>query len=137
MIIGIGSDIVNIKRIERIFIKYNNRFIDRILNIKEKEVFCSLSLKRQINFLAKRYAAKEAISKALGTGIGEFLQFKNIIISNNSLGKPTVSVYSPNIPNINNYKIDISISDDYPTAIAFAIVSQSYINLVKTNLSEI
>lgn len=132
MIIGIGTDIVQIPRIERILSLYGQRFIDRILSKKEIQKLTSLSKDRYGYFLAKRFAAKEAVSKALGVGIGRNLRFKDISVLNDDLGKPFVWICCPEKPNkfgqnlghnLGQIKIHLSISDDYPTSVAFAIVT--------------
>lgn len=89
MIIGIGLDIAEINRIE---IAYNrkNTFSARVLTEEEHKIFSSLKGKRQMEFLAGRYAAKEAYSKAMGTGIGK-LGFKDIEILPDQSGKPVVT----------------------------------------------
>ncbi|OZG31570.1 holo-ACP synthase [Rickettsia endosymbiont of Culicoides newsteadi] len=128
MILGIGTDIVQIPRIERILNLYGQRFIDKILSKKEVQKLSSLSKDQHGCFLARRFAAKEAISKALGVGIGRNLQFKNISVLNDDLGKPFVSIYhhenqSKFGQNSGQIKIHLSISDDYPTSVAFAIAT--------------
>ena len=121
MIIGIGTDIVQINRIEKIMQKFPKEFISRILTSSEISKYDNLDDKLKINFLAKRYAAKEAIAKAFGVGIGGELSFQDIEIENASNGKPNAFIHSE----IGNHKkIDISISDDYPIAVAFAVISQ-------------
>ncbi|WP_341756956.1 MULTISPECIES: holo-ACP synthase [unclassified Candidatus Tisiphia] len=128
MIISIGTDIVQIPRIERILNLYGQCFIDRILSKKEVQKLTSISKDQHGCFLAKRFAAKEAVSKALGVGIGRNLQFKDISILNDDLGKPFVlGCYPENLNkfgrNLEQVKVHLSISDDYPIAIAFVIVT--------------
>lgn len=121
MIIGIGTDIVQIQRIEKLLEKYNDMFLERTLTNQEIEKYYSLDKKLRLNFLAKRYAAKEAIAKAFGTGIGKEIGFQDINIQNDSKGKPE-AIVSSSISE--GKKVDISMSDDYPIAVAFAVVSQ-------------
>ncbi|WP_425363387.1 holo-ACP synthase [Candidatus Tisiphia endosymbiont of Hybos culiciformis] len=124
MIIGIGTDIVQIPRIERVLNLYGQRFIDRILSKKEMQKLTSLSKDQYGCFLAKRFAAKEAVSKALGVGIGRNLRFKDISVLNDDLGKPFVSIDHPeSLEKFRQIKIHLSISDDYPTSVAFAITT--------------
>ena len=123
MIIGIGTDIVQIGRIEAILGKYGNFFKTRILNDRELEQLQLLPLNKHASFMTKRFAAKESISKALGVGIGEGLQFKDIAILNNELGQPYVQITSIKWDNFKQYQINVSLSDDYPIAIAFAVIS--------------
>jgi len=89
MITGIGLDIVEIQRIKLIS-ERQRKFVDRILTIKEKEKYDRLAGHRQIEFLAGRYAAKEAFAKAMGTGIGTNLSFLDIEIENDDNGKPLI-----------------------------------------------
>ena len=86
-LLGLGTDIVNIKRIEKILLKDKKKFIDKILHSEEKN-------KKNItaNFLSKKFAAKEAFSKALGTGIGGVINFNEIIICNKSSGAPDIKI---------------------------------------------
>lgn len=90
MISGIGIDIVELNRIQKVY-KRQGKFVDRVLVPNEKEIFNNLSEKRKVEFLAGRFAAKEAFSKAVGTGIGEKLSFLDIEISKDELGKPYIS----------------------------------------------
>ena len=89
-IFGIGTDIVNIKRIKKIIKKNKNSFINRIFS-KNEIVYCKKK-KNPFPFYAKRFAAKEALSKALGTGIRKGINFKNIEITNNNFGKPSIEL---------------------------------------------
>ena len=118
MITGIGTDLVSIKRIKEIFYSHGERFVKRILTGSEVEKYSSKSEVEKINYLAKRFAAKEAISKALGTGIGN-LSFHDIEIKNLNSGKPTVHVKK-----FENLRIHLSISDEKDFALAFAIAEK-------------
>lgn len=86
MIIGLGIDLIEIDRIKKA-LEQNERFSDRILTTKEKAYFDTCEPKRQAEYLAGRFAAKEAFSKAVGTGIGQ-LDFTDIEILPDSKGKP-------------------------------------------------
>jgi holo-[acyl-carrier protein] synthase len=90
MIIGIGLDVVEIKRIDA---TYNRKetFAERILTGKEYKLFTSLSHTRKVEFLAGRFAAKEAYAKAIGTGIGSHLSFKDLEIIPDQVGKPILT----------------------------------------------
>lgn len=125
MIVGIGTDVVQIPRIEKILQKYHDLFGIKILHSLEQKILQSTPKFAHASFLAKRFAAKEAISKALGTGIGSHIGFKDIVILNNVAGKPYVALKNNNIA-AQNFKIDITIADDYPVAIAFAVVSMAH-----------
>ena len=89
-IFGIGTDIVNIKRMEKSLNKYGNNFKKRIFS-KNEINYCE-NKKNPSSFYAKRFAAKEAFSKALGTGIKGNIIFKNIEILNNKKGKPSIKL---------------------------------------------
>lgn len=126
MIIGIGVDVVQITRIEKILLKYGNFFKSRILGETELKKIETLPQNKQANFLAKRFAAKEAITKALGCGISSVIGFKDIVISNDKLGKPYAEINHEKIKILlpdKKIKIDLSLTDDYPVAIAFTVIS--------------
>ena len=125
-IFGIGTDIVNIKRMEKSIKKYN-KFKNKIFS--EKEIKYCESKKNPSSYYAKRYAAKEAFSKALGTGIRSGINFRNIEVSNNSQGKPSI-LLKGNVSNFlkkkvknKKYNIYLSLSDDKPWAQATVIIS--------------
>lgn len=109
MIKGVGIDIVELERIERLVEKPS--FIARILSDSEKERFRQLSGKRQVEFLAGRFAAKEAYAKARGTGIGRDLSFKDIEVLSNEKGKPFIEEKDGE-----TIHISISHSRDYAVA---------------------
>ena len=126
-IFGIGTDIVNIKRIDNSLKKYGFGFKNRIFS-KNEILYCERR-KNSSAFYAKRFAAKEAFSKALGTGIRKGIELKNIEISNNSYGKPTI-LLKGNLPKYlkkklknKKYDIHLSLSDDKPWAQATVIIS--------------
>ncbi|WP_226671380.1 holo-ACP synthase [Metabacillus litoralis] len=91
MIMGIGLDIIELDRIRRI-VDRQPGFIKRILTLNEIEKFASLSKERKVEFLAGRFAVKEAYSKALGTGIGEEISFQDIEVINDDKGKPVIKI---------------------------------------------
>lgn len=121
MIIGIGTDIISLDRIEYALEAFGSKFLQRILTEKERNYLIEIHTKEnKVAYLAKRFAAKEAVSKALGTGIGEDLSFQDIEISNNLEGKPLVSVKK--FPDIN---IHLSLSDEKEgLAVAFAVAER-------------
>ncbi|MFK8040403.1 MAG: holo-ACP synthase [Rickettsiaceae bacterium] len=129
MILGIGTDLIQINRIEKILSKnIGIQFKYKILNKEELSVYSSkMSDQHCAKFLAKRFAAKEAISKALGIGIGK-IAFHDITILNNALGQPYAKISKKackaiyELKSIDHFDIHLSISDDYPSSIAFAIV---------------
>ena len=123
-IIGVGTDIVNIKRIEAIFKKYGDKFLSKNFHALEIATFKNLPEHKKLGYLAKRFAAKEAIAKALGIGIGEHLSFVDIAVIANELGAPKVQIDSRNNAGINEYDIHVSLSDDQPFAVAFAVITR-------------
>lgn len=88
-IVGIGMDAIELERIRQAM-KKRERFAERILTAKEKELFQMMMPNRQVEFLAGRFAAKEAYAKALGTGIGKAVSFLEIEILPNEKGQPLV-----------------------------------------------
>tara|TARA_B100001765_G_scaffold44514_1_gene25722 strand:- start:463 stop:855 length:393 start_codon:yes stop_codon:yes gene_type:complete len=128
-IFGIGTDIVNIKRMQKILRINNNNFKKRIFS-KNEIIYCEKK-KHPSSFYAKRFAAKEALSKALGTGIRKGINFKDIEIINNNYGKPTIKLRGSTAnflkKKVKNkkYSIYLSLSDDIPWAQATVIVSYS------------
>jgi holo-[acyl-carrier protein] synthase len=117
MIHGIGTDIVEIERIKAAIDRHGSHFLDRLFTIEEQQYALSFA-NSEVTF-AGRFAAKEAISKALGTGIGEELNWKEIQIINDGLGKPIVTLSNPKHKNL---KVHLSISHSKTHAIAFALV---------------
>ena len=122
-IIGVGTDIVNIKRIEAIFKKYGDKFLSKNFHALEIAAFKNLPEHKKLGYLAKRFAAKEAIAKALGVGIGEHLSFADIAVTANELGAPKVQIDYRNTTEISDYNIHVSLSDDQPFAVAFAVIT--------------
>jgi len=120
MIAGIGIDIVEISRIERI-LKDNSLFLYKIFN--EEEIIYLKNRNLRYEYVAGRFAAKEAVSKALGTGFTGF-SFKDIIIKNTELGKPIVELKKPAkeiAEKQGKYKMHLSISHSRENAIAYAV----------------
>ena len=126
-IFGIGTDIVNIKRMDQSLKKHGDIFKNKIFSKKEIS-YCENKVNSSA-FYAKRFAAKEAFSKALGTGIRKGVSLKNIVISNNSQGKPSIQLsgklasYLKKKVNNKKYNIYLSLSDDKPWAQATVIIS--------------
>ncbi len=122
-VLGLGIDIVNVKRIEKIIKNNKKNFILKILHKNEKKI-----KKLNANTIAKKFAAKEAFAKALGTGIGKYIQFKEICINHTKYGAPKIkldkSVQKRILTKLKLKKVKffLSISDDYPFAIATVII---------------
>ena len=123
MIVGIGHDIVENSRIKKLLDLYGDKFAAKILSTKELPIF--MQHKSQANYLAKRFAAKEAFAKACNTGLRDPILLKNISILNDNLGKP-IFVFSENLQqwlnsqNISKYHI--SLSDEKYLSSAFVIL---------------
>jgi holo-[acyl-carrier protein] synthase len=126
-IIGLGTDIVNINRIKKIYSKYGNHFLDKILTKSEKKIEVQTSKSKNIETIAKRFAAKEAISKAIGYGFSKGIHFKNIEIYNDKNGKPYANVNGKAKKILSKiskkYNIFLSLSDDKPWAVATALIT--------------
>ena len=126
-IFGIGTDIVNIRRIEQSLKKHKFSFKNKIFS--KKEISYCEKKKNSSAFYAKRFAAKEAFSKALGTGIRKGVNLKNIEITNNAHGKPSILLkgslanYLKKKVENKKYEIYLSLSDDKPWAQATVIIS--------------
>ena len=125
-ILGNGVDIVDNTRIKK-SIKSNN-FIKRVYS--NNEIKESKNVKNKVNFFAKRFAAKEAFVKSLGTGFRNGINFKDISVKNNNLGKPEIylnkkikSFLSKKLK-YKKYKIHLSLTDENKHSIAFVIINK-------------
>lgn len=124
MIKGVGTDIVEIQRIDALWNKQGMRFAHRILTPSELQDFSNQTWPER--FLAKRWAAKEAISKALGTGIAQGVGFLDITISHTSLGQPNICLTNGALVRADFLNISewhLSISDEKHYAVAFVVAS--------------
>ena len=123
MIYGIGTDIVEVSRIEASITQFGHDFAKRILAETEVESYEKSAIKPR--FLAKRFAAKEAFSKALGTGLRAPATFQNIAVSHDDLGKPILILADELQAFLTAKKIvqmHISISDEKNLAAAFVVL---------------
>ena len=124
-IFGIGTDIVSVDRIKNSL--KNKKFISRIFN--EKEILKCKKNNNSINCYAKRFAAKEAFSKALGTGISNGINFNEIVVLNKKSGKPYISIIGQTKKILKKKfkrkksKISLSLSDEKKYAVAFVTIS--------------
>ena len=123
MIFGIGTDIVEVTRIKASIEEFGDAFAQRILAESEFASYQSSNIKPR--FLAKRFAAKEAFSKALGTGLRAPATLQNIAVSHDALGKP-VLILAPELQALlqskNISQTHISISDEKNLAAAFVVL---------------
>ncbi len=122
MIYGNGIDIIDINRIRKVIYKYGNRFKRRCFSIAEIER--SENRLNSVESYAKRYAAKEACAKALGTGLARGVFWKDIEVENNQYGKPFIKLHGKakdifrNMDKVSDAKIEVSLSDEKKYAIA-------------------
>ena len=132
MFVGIENDLIDIRRIGRVLEKYNKRFLNRIFTEEElrKAESRKKSNKLYISTLAKRFAAKEATAKALGTGFRNGVFWRDIGVLNLSSGKPTIKMIGGAKKQLNSLiseqylpVIDLTMTDEYPYAEAFVIIS--------------
>lgn len=128
MIIGIGSDLIDIRRIEKTLDRFGERFVARVFTPEER----ARSERRHLRAAsyAKRFAAKEACSKALGTGIRMGVNWREMGVVNLPSGKPTLHLtgsaerrLAALVPDGFTPRIDLTITDDDPLAQAFVVIS--------------
>ena len=127
MILGLGSDLIDIRRIEKTLERYGERFIDRVFtDIEQKK---SEGRKQRAASYAKRFAAKEACSKALGTGIRAGVYWRDMGVVNMRSGKPTMALTGGAgewlkriTPPGHKPIIHLTITDDFPMAMAVVII---------------
>lgn len=119
MILGIGTDIIEVVRIEEALNKHPEKFLSRIFTEREQD-YCNQFSNRNLCFAA-RWAAKEAIAKALGTGIGTLIQWLDIEILKEPNGKPVVSFSDKGRDLVAGTQVHVSISHCQAYATAMAI----------------
>lgn len=124
MIYGIGTDIVEIKRIQQMTDQYGDKFAQRILSPKELNIYHVHA--QPVQYLAKRFAAKEAAAKALGIGIAQGLSFHQFSIMNDVLGKPCIGLsgQAEQLVSREGLQLHISLSDEKEHAVAFVIAEK-------------
>lgn len=126
MIYGIGTDLVNIKRIEDALFRFGDRFLHRILTEEEVREYAQSS--QPARFVAKRFAVKEAFSKAYGTGIGEIVGWHDVRVTHDAMGKPlirTSKVLSDILVSQQITHTHLSITDETEQALAFVVIEKS------------
>jgi holo-[acyl-carrier protein] synthase len=121
---GIGTDLLDQRRIAKVIDNHGERFARRILTPQELLVWAEKG--HGVNFIAKRFAAKEAISKALGTGIAQGISFQHINIYADDLGKPVVELSGKALSraqSMGGQHVLLSLSDEGEMILAFAVLS--------------
>lgn len=123
MIKGIGTDIVKIDRVNKVISRSGDRLAQRILSSIEFSQY--LQNKNKAAWLAKKFVAKEAAAKALGTGFRQGLRFEHLQVGHNALGKPTiefVGIASELVEELGISGVHLSISDEKDYAVAFVVL---------------
>jgi holo-[acyl-carrier protein] synthase len=123
MIVGLGVDLAQISRIERVWGEYQDRFLNRIYTPAEQRL--GLSRPRPAHFLAQRFAAKEAVSKALGTGIRQGFRWREVETLPLATGEPVVSLTGHTLELMRRRggrRVWISLSDEGDHAVAVAVI---------------
>jgi holo-[acyl-carrier protein] synthase len=134
MILGIGNDVIDIRRVERTIERYGERFLDRVITETERRKSDG-RVQRAASY-AKRFAAKEACAKALGTGFRQGVYWRDMGIVNLPSGRPTLELtggaaraLARLTPEGHDVRIDLTITDDFPTAQAIVIISAVKVSL--------
>jgi holo-[acyl-carrier protein] synthase len=134
MIIGIGNDMIDIRRVERTIERYGERFLERVFTDIERRKSDARAM-RAASY-AKRFAAKEACAKALGTGFRQGVFWRDMGVVNLPSGRPTLELtggaaraLARLTPDGHDVRIDLSITDDFPTAQAIVIISAIRVSL--------
>lgn len=127
MILGIGTDICDIIRIEKSIDKYGQRFLDKTFTAHEQD-YCDKK-SGKASYYAKRFAAKEAVAKALATSSSGALSWQDVEVKNDPSGRPNAVLHRGAMDRLNaktptGYKahVHLSLSDDYPYAVAYAMI---------------
>ncbi|HRN83484.1 MAG TPA: holo-ACP synthase [Hyphomicrobium sp.] len=128
MIIGIGNDLIDIRRIEATLMRFGDRFLDRVFTDVERTK--SDRRRARAASYAKRFAAKEACAKALGTGFSQGIYWRDMGVINLPSGRPTLALtggaaehLASLVPDGYVARIDLTLTDDYPLAEAVVIIS--------------
>ena len=125
MILGIGTDILEIERMQFLMQRFGDKALHRLFTEQERAYAKNLPYARQVRFYAKRFAGKEAVAKALGVGIGMKLSWQDISILNTDNGKPIIKLSEKArqtlLKSYPNSYLHISLSDD-KQAMAFVVI---------------
>ena len=130
MILGVGNDLCNINRIERVLNKFGDRFLSHLFSDAERAALLARPERGQSAAIAKRFAAKEACAKALGTGIADGVYLRDLCISNGANGQPVMQLYHGAAERLHALtpagmaaQVFLSLSDEFPLAMATVIIS--------------
>ena len=128
MILGLGSDLIDIRRVEKVLAKHGERFVNRVFT--PVEIAKSERRRLRAASYAKRFAAKEACAKALGTGLNQGVYWRDMGVVNLPGGKPTMALTGGALKRLEKItppghraQIDLTITDDFPLAQAIVIIS--------------
>ncbi len=129
MILGLGNDLIDIRRIEKTLDRFGDRFVQRVFTLEEQRRSERRGRLRAASY-AKRFAAKEACSKALGTGFRQGVYWRDIGVVNLASGRPTLKLtggaaghLARLAPEGHECRIDLTLTDDFPLAQAIVIIS--------------
>ena len=130
MIIGVGTDLVDIRRIERSLSRFGDAFCKRIYTQKERDFCNTRTNRKKAGAFAMRFAAKEACSKALGTGMRQGVFWRDMESDHQTTGKPLMVLTGGALERLRSLtpegfkpQIDVSLTDEYPYAMAVVIIS--------------
>ena len=138
MIIGIGTDLIEMTRIDRLLSRWGTRALTRLFTPLEIQKGTDLSSSTSTRHFAKRFAAKEALVKALGLGFVQKITFQDMEVSNDALGKPKLSLKgvaaqkltAQLLPGFES-RIHLSLSDTQDHALAFVVIEQVALDIPK------
>lgn len=127
MIVGLGTDLVEIARMERLLARHGERALERLLHAGERAE-CPPAPNRAARFLARRFAAKEAAAKALGTGIADGIRFVDLQVGHDGRGRPLLQLHGGarrRAEALGAVSHHLSISDEQTHALAFVVLESS------------
>ena len=125
MIVGIGTDLASIERIQGVLDRHGERFVKRVLTAEERVRYERVNPQQRASHLAKRWAAKEAFSKAIGTGIHYPFTWHSISIERDPRGKPLLvpsEAIKPHLAALGVERSHVSLTDDAGFAVAFVVL---------------
>ncbi|MDR0926271.1 MAG: holo-ACP synthase [Ignavibacteria bacterium] len=123
MIIGIGTDIIEVARIKKLLVEYGAHSLNKIWTDTEID-YCESFGKRKYEHYAARFAAKEAFSKAIGTGLSNSFAFKDVAVQNLASGNPIIVLNNIMKERWGNYTTHLSIAHTEANAIAYVVIEE-------------